>query len=397
MVKAFRNQFNNSFTEEKYKELINDLNASHNFHIRFRVAETPVFISSNFKQKLIQASDEIISFITAADFKEKTNKAIPAHCFVPNENRHSHFLALDFAIVKDDQGELQPRLIELQGFPSLFGFQDFLGNAFKKHYPFLAPLQNHFGLSSTEYKQLLKKFLLGNHQPKNVVLLEIDPLNQNTAIDFIITEEITGVKPIHIGDVILHERKLFYKAEGKLIPIHRIYNRVIFDELLKRTDLQLDFNLTEDVEVEWVGHPNWFFRVSKFTMPLIQSKYVPECTFLNNFETWPADLENYVLKPLFSFSGSGIVFHLTQAELDRIPKDERKNYLLQRKVVYEPVIQAPDGLVKTELRLLFSWEENEAKPRLITNLARLSRGEMIGVKFNKDKTWVGGSVCFFEE
>jgi uncharacterized protein (UPF0248 family) len=397
MVKAFRDQFNNAFSEEKYRTFIDELNATHHFHIRFRVAETPVFIPTDFKQKLIEASDEIISFITATDFKAKTNQAIPAHCYVPNENAHSHFLALDFAIVKDEYGELQPQLIELQGFPSLFGFQDFLGNTFKKHYPLLKPLSNHFGLSSEEYSQVFKRFLLGNHQPENVVLLEIDPLNQNTAIDFIITEEMTGVKPIHIGDVIRKGRKLFYKADGKQVPIHRVYNRVIFDELLKRDDLTLDFNLTEEVDVEWVGHPNWFFRISKYTMPFIKSRYVPECKFLNEFESWPIDLENYVLKPLFSFSGSGIVFHVTEEVLNQIPHADRRNYLLQRKVVYEPVIQALDGLVKTELRLLFIWEENNPRPQMITNLARLSRGEMIGVKFNKDKTWVGGSVCFFEE
>jgi hypothetical protein len=397
MVRRYREQFNGAFSEEKYKHFIDDLNASHNFEIRFRIAETPIFISSDFKQKLISASNEIVEFIARVDFKEITRKAIPPNCLVPNENDHTHFLALDFAIVKDEAGELQPQLIEMQGFPSLFGFQDFIGSKFKEHYSLLANLNNHVGVSSTEYKELLKSVLLGNHDPENVVLLEIDPLKQNTAIDFIITQKITGIKPLHIGDVIRKERKLFYRHEGKLIPIHRIYNRVIFDELLQRDDLTLDFNLTEDVEVEWVGHPNWFFRISKYTMPFIKSSYVPECKFLNEYSSWPLDLENYVLKPLFSFSGSGIIFHLSENDLNAIPVSERENYLLQRKVTYEPVIQAPDGLVKTEIRLLFIWEEGQLKPRLVTNLARLSRGEMIGVKFNKDKTWVGGSVCFFED
>jgi hypothetical protein len=397
MIATIRSQFNKDFSDEKYKAFIEDLNESYNFHIRFRVAESPVFISSDFKTKLIHASDEIIDFITKPDFKMITERAIPANCYVRDETNHSHFLALDFAIVKDEAGEFQPQLIEMQGFPSLFGFQDFLGNKFKEYYDVLKTLNNHFGVSTAEYKTTLRKFLLGNHQPENVILLEIDPLLQNTAIDFILTQEISGIKPVHIGDVIREGRKLFYKHEGRKIQIHRIYNRVIFDELLKRNDLKLDFNLTEEVDVEWVGHPNWFFRISKYTMPFIRSKYVPECKFLNEYTNWPTDLEHYVLKPLFSFSGTGIIFNLTQKDLEAIPLDERENYLLQRKVTYEPVIQAPDGLVKTELRLLFIWDDGDAKPRLITNLARLSRGEMIGVKFNKDKTWVGGSVCFFEE
>ena len=192
-------------------------------------------------------------------------------------------------------------------------------------------------------------------------------------------------------------RKLFYKKDGKRTEIRRIYNRVIFDELVKRPDLKLSFNLTEDVDVEWAGHPNWFFRISKYTMPLIKSRFIPECRYLSDFREFPHDLENFVLKPLFSFSGSGVVFHVTSADLNAVPESRRHEFMLQRKVQYQPVVQAPDGMVKVEIRLLFLWDEGQVRPQLVTNLARLSRGEMIGVKYNKDKTWVGGSVCFFEE
>jgi hypothetical protein len=315
---------------------------------------------------------------------------------VPQETEHTLFLALDFALVKDEVGELQPRLIEMQGFPSLFGFQDFLARKYKEHFDIPPGFSSHFGLSPEMYRAKLKKALLGNHPPENVILLEVDPLEQNTGIDFVITEQLTGISPVHIGHVEREGRKLYYRKLGKKIPIHRIYNRVIFDELVKRSDLHLPFNLVENVDVEWAGHPNWFFRISKFTMPLIKSAFIPECKFLDEFNFFPRDLENYVLKPLFSFSGSGIIFHVTQKEIDAVPAGERKNFILQRKVYYEPVIQAPDGMVKTEIRLLFLWEEGQKRPQLVTNLARLSRGEMIGVKFNKDKTWVGGSVCFFE-
>jgi uncharacterized protein (UPF0248 family) len=284
----------------------------------------------------------------------------------------------------------------MQGFPSLFGWQDFLASKFKEHFYCPPEFNSHFGLTGAEYQSKLKSVLLNGHDQENVILLEIDPLKQNTAIDFIITEKIAGIAPIHIGDVLREGRNIFYRKNGRKIPIHRIYNRVIFDELVKRTDLKLDFNLTEDVDVEWAGHPNWFYRISKYTMPMIKSQYIPECKFLNDYQTFPQDLENYVLKPLFSFSGSGVIFHVKKSDLDSIPESERENYLLQRKVQYEPVIQAPDGLVKAEIRLLFIWEENQSRPLPVTNLARLSRGEMIGVKFNKDKTWVGGSVCFFE-
>jgi hypothetical protein len=183
---------------------------------------------------------------------------------------------------------------------------------------------------------------------------------------------------------------------GVKTEIKRIYNRVIFDEFSRRTDLKCQFNLTEDIDVEWAGHPNWFFRVSKYVMPFLDSPYVPQSRFLSDVHEIPTDLENYVLKPLFSFSGTGVKFHVTRQDIDEIPAEERAGFMLQRKVKYEPVLQAPDGLVKVEVRLLYFWEPQNEKPELVVNLSRLSRGEMIGVKFNRDKTWVGGNVCFFE-
>ena len=396
MIANVRKEFNSSFSEKKYSEFLADLNQSYSHKIPFRVAESPVFVGKEFKHKLIDASNQIIDFLVRDDFKKFTEKAIPTKLIVPNETDHTLFLALDFAVVKDDKGNLQPQLIEMQGFPSLFGWQDFLAIKYKEHFCCPNGWNNHFDLSVEQYQSKLKSVLLNGHDPENVILLEIDPLKQNTAIDFIITEKITGVSPVHIGDIQREGRNLFYKRNGKKIPIQRIYNRVIFDELVKRTDLKLDFNLTEEVDVEWACHPNWFFRISKFTMPFIKSQYIPECKFLNEYSSFPNDLENYVLKPLFSFSGSGVIFNLQKSDLESISENERENYLLQRKVQYEPVIQAPDGNVKAEIRLMFIWEDNQPRPILITNLTRLSRGEMIGVKFNKDKTWVGGSVSFFE-
>ncbi len=397
MINEVRQRYNESFSEEKYQTFLANLNRAFNHKITFRVAESPVFVGRSFKEKLFKASDQIIDFLVRDDFKKITERAIPQHLCVPNETNHTHFLALDFAVVKDDRGELSPRLIEMQGFPSLFGWQNFLASQFKKGFYCPANFQNHFGLNEEQYQSLFKNFLLNGHDPENVILLEIDPLKQNTAIDFIITEKMIGVAPVHVEDIVKEGRSLFYHKNGRKIQIKRIYNRVIFDELVKRPDLKMQFRFTDDLDVEWIGHPNWFFRISKFTMPFIKSEFIPECKFLSDYKIFPVDLENYVLKPLFSFSGSGVIFHLKESDLNSIPVSERTNYMLQRKVNYEPVIQAPDGMVKTEIRLMFIWKDNEARPTLVTNLARLSRGEMIGVKYNKDKTWVGGSVCFFEE
>lgn len=396
MIALAREHFNKQFSEAKYEQFVNDLNATYRYKIPFRVAETPLFVSNEFKEKMLKGADEIIDFIVRPDFNDLMKDAIPPSMSVPNETARPLFLALDFAICSNEKGELIPQLIEMQGFPSLFGYQDFLGNKFREHYHIDDHWHFHFGKSSKEYWEQLRRAIVGKHNPENVVLMEIDPLKQNTAIDFIITQKHLGTALVHIGDVIVRGKKLFYKSEGREIPIHRIYNRVIFDELVQQKDLQTQFHLTEDVDVEWAGHPNWFFKISKYTMPFLKSSAVPASRFLHEVITIPSDLENYVLKPLFSFSGSGVIFHVKKEDIENIPMEQRKNYMLQRKVNYEPIVQAPDGLVKAEVRLLYLWEDGKPRPGLITNLARLSRGEMIGVKYNKDKTWVGGTVCFFE-
>lgn len=395
MIPAVRQSYNQQFSEDKYRRFIGDLNRIYRREVTFRVAETPVFIAKDFEMLLRRASDEIIDFLVRPDFKALTEKAIPPKLRVPNETERSLFLALDFGVVNvDDKPE--PRLIEMQGFPSLYGWQDVVSKKYREHFAVPSRMQSHFGYSSDQYREKLKQVLLNGHAPEEVILLEIDPLKQNTVVDFLATEQITGISPVHIGDVTLQGRKLFYERNGQTIEIKRIYNRVIFDELVKRTDLKLQFNLTEDVDVEWAGHPNWFFRISKYTMPMIKSQFIPECKFLSDYAAYPSNLEDYVLKPLFSFSGSGVVFNIKPEDLQAIPESQRPEFMLQRKVPYLPVIESPDGLVKLEVRLLFLWEEGALRPQLITNLARLSRGEMIGVKYNKDKTWVGGSVCFFE-
>lgn len=397
MITSARQVFNQQFSIEKYQQFLADLDREFNYKIPFRVAESPVFVGKEFAEKLFKAAGEILDFIALPGFKEKMQGALPAHLNVPKEDEHTLFLALDFAVcIEEGSHGLVPRLIEMQGFPSLFGYQDFLGNKFRQHYQIPANLNFHFGSDSSQYWERLRKAIVGRHHPENVILLEIDPMKQNTAIDFLVTRKQLGIEPVHLGDLTIRNRKLFYKKEGKEVPIHRIYNRVIFDELLAQKDLKTVFHLTEDVDVEWAGHPNWFYYISKYTMPFLKSDAVPESRFLSDYKTLPQDLDQYVLKPLFSFSGSGVIFHVTRQDIDSIPQADRGNFMLQRKVHYEPVIQAPDGLVKTEIRLLFLWSEGEPRPHLITNLARLSRGDMIGVKYNKDKTWVGGSVCFFE-
>jgi hypothetical protein len=398
MQKSIRQEYNQSFTQEKYQNLLADLNSAAKKPIEFRVAESPVFVPKELKDKLINACESIVDVITQPDFKTKTDWAIPANQSVPNENQHTSFLAIDFAICHDKSGELVPQLIELQGFPSLFGFQFLVSSKYQKH--FSIPETHDFlfnGFDRDSYIHQFKKLLLNGHDAKNVILLEIYPETQKTSVDFDITETLTGVKAVCLTKIIKEGRALFYMNDGVKTPIYRIYNRLIFDDLTNFPDLKTDFNLTDDVDVEWVGHPNWFFRISKYTMPFLQNEYIPTCRFLSDYNgVFPENLSDYVLKPLFSFAGSGVVINIKPEDLEQITDPE--NYILQQKVKYEPVIETTDGSkVKCEIRMLYIWQENEKRPTLLTNLARLSRGEMIGVRFNKDFDWVGGSVCFMEK
>ncbi len=397
MIPEFRARYNQAFTPERYQNLLADIEREMPGQLEFRLAETPIFVPAALRDKLVQAGADIINVLTAPDFKERTAAAVPPHLRVPHENDHTSLLAIDYAVCRNAAGELEPQLIELQGFPSLYAFQDYVAGKFRQHFPVPDSVAHLFQPGgSAAYQQQLRQLIVGDADPEQVILLELFPERQKTRIDFELTRRYLGVAPVCLTKVRKQGRQLFYDhADGRRIPIRRIYNRVIFDELAQHPNLETEFQLTDDVDVEWVGHPNWFFRISKFTMPLLHSPFVPPSFYLDELQEYPADLENYVLKPLYSFAGSGVRLDVTAAELAAIP--DPANYLLQRKVHYEPVVQSPDGLVKCEIRMLYGWPTGDARPSLLTNLGRLSRGAMIGVDFNKNKDWVGGTVCFFEQ
>jgi len=395
MIAKYRELFNTQFTEKKYQEFKNDIASDFNYLPTFRLAETPFFISKELKEQLIEGCNDVIAFIKKNDFKSLTGKSLELNHKVPNEDEHTTFLAIDFGICEED-GVVIPKLIEVQGFPSLYNYQVNLYEKFKNHYPFLKELTPFItDVDPQEYMSILEDAICNNHPKENVILLEIEPEKQNTKIDFYYCQRDIGIPIVCVTELIKKGKQLYYKNEnGDEILIKRIYNRVIFDELDLRTDLKLDFNFSDDVDVEWAGHPNWFFRISKFILPFLKGKYFIETTLLSELKEIPEDLENYVLKPLFSFSGTGVIFHVTQADIEAVI--EKELYILQKKVHYLPIVQSPDGKVKAEVRILCVWKKEDKSPTLLCNLVRLSRGEMIGVKFNKDKDWVGGTLGLFE-
>lgn len=400
MHSLYRHRFNSAFSSDSYRNFVSVLEKEFPGSLDFRIAESPVFIDKAFQRKLIAACDDIIAEISRPDFKNTTERAIPSHQYVPRENDHTSFIAIDFAVCRGNDGELEPQLIELQGFPSVFGYQLFLSELFKKRYGLGSPLFYNFIDPNRQYEtyiNALNSVIVGDENPENVILLEVRPERQKTRIDFAFTERFWGVKTVCVSEVLKEGKSLYYQVEGRKIPIRRIYNRVIFDDLQQNADLTPEFQLTDDVDVTWVGHPNWFFRISKYMLPLLSGPFFPPTKYLSDYRgSFPTDLKNYVLKPLFSFAGSGVVLHVTRDLLEGIKDPE--NYILQRKVDYAPVIETTDGSkVKAEIRMLYIWPDSLKKPILVTALSRLSRGEMIGVRFNKDVTWVGGSAVFFEQ
>lgn len=397
MIPSLRQDFNDSFKQEYYDNLQKEVLAQFGEECAFRISETPVFIDRNLKKEIFEACDAIIDQLWELDFNEIRKKFIPQKLQAPAPLGKPHFLAIDFGLCDDGTGKIGPQLIELQAFPSLFFYQPFLGRTFLKTYPSIPKDGFDFFFSNLDdaaYVETVKEVIIGNEHPENVILMELFPEQQKTRIDFWATKQALGIEVVCITKVIKEGRKLFYLKEGKKTPIHRIYNRVILDELQKFPDLNSDFNLHDDVEVVWVTHPDWFFMISKCIMPLMSHKSIPTSYYLNDFPK-DLDLANYVLKPLFSFAGKGINL---RPDLETIQKIEDKhNYILQRKVLYAPLIKTntPKNS-KVELRILFVWSEDKNRLQPVINLTRMSKGELINVSHLTEDTWIGSSISFFE-
>lgn len=399
MIEKLRKKYNSNFTREKYDKYVVSLESdiAENALV-FKVAETPVFADKIFTNKILDTCESIVDIIVSPDFISKSENAIPKNLKVPNENNKCEFIVFDFGVCKNEQGELEPQLIEMQGFPTLFAFQYFQDKSMKE----IFEIPDNFsvflnGIESNTYLEKFRKIILGNHAPENVVLLEILPQEQKTRIDFYNTQSLVGIQPVCLSEIIEEHNNLFYMKDGVKTPIHRIYNRIIFDDLQQQSQEMQEKGkiLFKNLNVEWLPHPNWFYRISKYTLPFIHHPYVPKTYFLNELKSIPLDLENYVLKPLFSFAGQGVIIDLVAEDITKITDPE--NWILQHKVQYADIIETPDGNAKAEIRIFYFWEEGADRPIATCNLARLSKGKMIGVRYNQNKNWVGSSLAYFEK
>jgi hypothetical protein len=394
MIPELRRAYNAAFSPSAYEEMVRALERDAGCPAVFRICETPIFLPAPLTRELVTAAHEVLAAVTSEEYLARAGRAVPPALHVPGDEGHTVLFQVDFAIVRGEEGELSPRLIELQGFPSLYGFQWLLEKEYRAHFPAIpADYSPYFaGLTAESYPAALRDVIVADADPENVVLLEIDPETQKTRIDFCVTRQLLGIPIVNAREVIERNGRLFYRsaeAGGREVPIHRIYNRVIFDEM-DRKGLDLSHIFHRDLkDVTWVGHPNWYLKLSKFSLPFIRSRYCPPTWFVSDLKELPDDLENYVLKPLYSFAGLGVELGPTKERLRSLPDPE--NFILQEKVEYAAAIETPDEPAKAEIRMMFLWGE---RPTLVNSLVRISKGKMMGVDFNKDKSWIGASVAY---
>jgi hypothetical protein len=390
-----RAAFNADFTPERYAALLRCVNETEKWPADFRISETPIFLMSEFTDEAVRAANEIVALTRTAEFVQHAASAVPKGLEVPNESGHPNFHVVDFAICAEGD-RLVPRLIELQAFPSLFGFQLLLLGCLRKAYPAIPRnwTSSFGGIKDEAYFDLLRRTIIAESDPENVILLDIEPEKQKTRVDFAATEKLLGIRSVCVTKIRKRERQLFYERDGREVRIERIYNRAIFDELIRRPDLNLSFRFQDDLDVTWVGHPNWYFRISKHSLPFLKTEHTSPAFFADKF---PADdkIDNYVLKPLYSFAGHGVDMEPTHEKIDAL--ENPHEWILQKKVDYAAFVPTADGQKsKGEIRMMFVWPDGDPRPTLVNNLIRMSQGKMMGVDFNIDKTWVGASIALHE-
>jgi len=391
MIPALRRQFNDSFTLDRYDEFVAALERRSGSSIHFRVSETPCFFPRELMDRLAATGAALVRQLTeSAEYRRASDASIPPEFHAPGEGDHPLWVQVDFGLVQGDDGRIEPKLVELQAFASLYGFQRLFADSYRSHWNLPSSLGVFLGgLDDGAYDRLLARALLNGHDPEQVVLMEIDPDRQKTRPDFIESERRWGVRAVDIRALVQQGRVLLYPRDGRLVPIRRIYNRTIVDELQRRGE-RAPFDWRADLDVEWAGHPNWYFRISKFSLPWLAHPSVPRTWFLDRVPEMPADRENFVLKPLYSFAGAGVTFAPTDDDLAAIPRERRHDYVLQERVRFTPLIDTPHGPTQVEARIMYVWLD-ELTP--VLPLLRMGRGTMMGVDHNKNMQWVGASAA----
>jgi hypothetical protein len=393
LIPDLRAAFNAKWSESAYRDLIARLEQRTGATLDFPLSETPCFLPRSLMDSLAATGVQLIDqILNSPEAMAAANGVVPERYQGHSAEAIPTFAQVDFGLVRDAAGNVAPKLVELQAFASLYGFQLAVAEAYRDAFELPSSLELYLdGLTYDRYYELAANAIVGSNDPAEVVLMEIQPREQKTWPDFVVTEQLWGVRAVDTSEVKREGRRLYYRRDGRVTQIKRIYNRVIPDEL-ERKKIQLPFGYGDDLELSWAGHPAWYFRLSKFSIPWLSHPSVPETRFLDGIEQLPVDRDRYLLKPLFSFAGGGIIFAPTDAQIAAIPHDERKNYILQERIAFEPVIDTPYGPTQAEIRIMYVRDGARLRP--VLPLLRMGRGKMMGVDHNKGLRWVGASAGF---
>jgi len=385
--------FSERVTDASYDRFTRELDTWMGFPIEYRVCEMPIFTSHLLRQKLEEATISILQQCCTEEARQRTASTIPKDCTVPHEPDRPLFAVVDFAICEDEAGDYVPRLIELQGFPSLYGYQYVFASRIRDQYGLYDTTPFFGGLDDKHYLRMLRSAIYADVDPHECALLEVDPDHQKTRPDFRAMERLIGLPTVDIRSVEKRGNKLFAQIEGKDVRLRRVFNRAIVDEL-EQSGTQLPFSWTDELDIEWAGHPNWYFRISKAVLPWLQHSTVPRTTLLHEIGDLPHHLERFVLKPLYSFAGQGVVVAPTEADIAAIPEHQRSNWILQERVDYASCVPTPFGSNRVEIRVMTIWPDDEPAPHCVMSLARTGRGKLMGARYNTEP-WTGSSGCLF--
>ena len=304
MVPERRRAFNERFTDSGYQTYRAALERQCGRAVEFRLSETPCFLPERLVDSLVETSQALLhQLLDNPEYLRAASAVVPVEFRVPNGEREPTFVQVDFGLLETGAG-MEPRLVELQAFPSLYGFQVAMAEAAISAYDLADVTPFLHGLSREAYLSLMRRTLVGDHDPAEVVLLEIDPRHQKTWPDFAVTEQLWGVRAVDVRSVVRDGRRLWYDRDGRRTPIARVYNRVIPDEL-QRKHLELAFDFRDELDLDWTGGPDWFFRISKFSLPWLRHPSVPRTQYLSEVTRIPKDRENWIVKPALFVRGRG--------------------------------------------------------------------------------------------
>jgi hypothetical protein len=290
MEPRFRGLFNEQFTPELYDWYRAELERRLDCTFEFRLAETPLFLSDDFKERAVNAANAIVGQLANPALIEEMKAAIPERWNTPGMDALPNLAQVDFAVVSEN-GTLVPKLIELQGFPSLTSLQVIQRDVWKDTLAKMDDLDLawscwYSGYDREAFVDLARRTIVGLNDPREVILMDIDPPRQKTYPDFAATKLLFDVDAVDPTTLVKRGKQLF-RADGT--PVRRIYNRIVFDELIAK-GIELPFDYREELDIEWAPHPNWYWVWSKYSLPFLRHESVPRATFVSDLERVPDDL-----------------------------------------------------------------------------------------------------------